>query len=254
MSDRVYKFLIAACATLMLIGCAGIGYGLKNKYDAYQSEATKARAKQIVEDVMNSTVKLLIVDVKGTVRGGGTGFVVKVDDQGSWIVTNKHVCLGSASKVVMKESDSVFQFLPIIAVPRRGKPSGSAIIRISQNADLCLVRTELKFKKALPIAKSVKKNQDIFTFGFPGGVAEYNRGKYLSTEGESLGFYSHTDMKIWYGASGSPAVNTDGQVIGVMSNIRFNRAEDKKKPFKREDVAESLFVPLEILREFIGGL
>lgn len=254
MKTWVYRTLLGMCAAVALAGCVSISIGLKSKYDTYQAEVTKQKAKDIVENVMDSTVKLLGADENGKIVGSGTGFVIKVDDQGSWIVTNKHVCMMSLmNQKQVKQSEGVFRFLPIIVVPRRGRPSGAAVTRIAQNSDLCLVRTELKFKKPLKIAKKLKRGEEIFTFGFPGGRAEFNRGKYVDTTGEALQFYSHTDMKIWYGASGSAAVNTNGEVVGVMSNIRFNRAEDKKKPFKREDVAESLFIPLEILREFIGG-
>ncbi len=254
MKTWVYRTLLGLCAAVALAGCVSISIGLKNKYDNYQAEVTKQKAKDIVENVMDSTVRLIGYNEKGEIQGGGTGFVIAVDDQGSWIITNKHVCMMSLmNQAEVKKSEGVFRFIPIVAVPRRGRPSGAAVTRIAQNSDLCLIRTELKFKKPLKIAKKIKKGDEIVTFGFPGGKAEVNRGKYLGTTGEALQFYSHTDAKIWYGASGSAAVNSNGEVVGVMSNIRFNRAEDKKKPFKREDVAESLFIPLEILREFIGG-
>ncbi len=255
MSDRVYKILLSTCLFVGIAGCAVVTVNLKQKYDNHRVEVVKQQAKDILEDAMNSTVLLLNADEKGNVVASGTGFVVKVDDQGSWIVSNKHVCMGSRMNAeILKREGGVYQFLPIMVVPRRGRPSGAAITRLGTNSDLCLIRTELKFKKPLKLAKTVKKGDQMFTFGFPGGRPEVNKGKYMGTEADTLQFFSHTDMKIWYGASGSAALNMQGEVIGVMAMIRFDKVFTKKNPPKREDVSESMFIPLEILREFIGGL
>ena len=255
MSDKVYKLLIGLCVVIALVGCAGIGYGLKKRHDAAQLEATKRRAQEVVTMVQNATVFLMGQNEKGESNGTGTGFVIKTDSQGSWIVTNKHVCMMSRLSIAeVRKEEGIFTFRPLVAVSRYNGTSGVLVVKVAQNVDLCLVRTEQKFAKPLKLAKEIKKGDSMFTFGFPSGKPELNFGKYLGTFGNPLGFYSSTDLKIWYGASGSPAVNMNGEVIGVMSNIRLKYAEGKKKAEKREDVMESLFIPLETLREFIGGL
>ena len=254
MKKWVYKTLLTICAIVALIGCVVMGTGLKSKYDKYSLEQTKLQNKATIEMVQDATVFLMGQNEKYEVTGTGTGFVIKSDEQGSWIITNKHICTMSRySTKEYNDNGGLFTFRPLVALSRHGRPQGVLVVKVAQNADLCLLRTEEKFKKPLKLAAKVKSKEKMFTFGFPGGKPELNFGIYKGTEGNPNGFYSATDLKIWYGASGSAVVNMNGEVIGVISNIRFLEDIPRKKQ-TREKVFESLFIPLEILREFIGGL
>lgn len=255
MNDKIYKALLGLCVGTALLGCAGVGYGLKKYHDTQQLEATKRKAKEVIEVVQNATIYLMGYDENNKPNGTGTGFIIQSDDQGSWIITNKHVCMMRRLSVdETKRSGGLFSFRPLGSLARYKEPQLVIVSRVAQNADLCLIRTSLKTKKPLKLAKKITQNEKMFTFGFPNSIPELNFGKYLRTELGFDGFYSITDAKIWYGASGSPAVNMNGEVIGVMSSIRYKEVPGKKKAQKREDVIESLFIPLETLREFIGGL
>lgn len=208
----------------------------------------------VLESVKDATVKIVLLTADGYILGTGTGFVIKTDNQGAWILTNKHVCVGAKlSKREEDTLDGLFSFRPLVLIPRSGQSSAAVVVKVAQNTDLCLIRSTLKFKKSLPLATRVEDNSKMLTFGYPNGVPEVNKGNYVKTSGEELQFYSHSDMKIWFGASGSPAVNLNGEVIGVMSNIRYKPQTNPQKA-TRKDVIESLFIPLEEVREFIGGL
>ena len=252
MSNRTYKILMTACITVILIGCAGVGVGLKG----YIENRAKEHAAKLIQDVKDATVHLLVCQAPRPdgkkYCSTGTGFVVKIDDNGAYLLTNKHVCLGARlSQAEVRREDGVFQFAPIIATTQKGLKSGVAVVRVAQNADLCLLRTELKFKQALPLANyPPKRKDDMLTFGYPNSKPELNNGKFDGIKGMSLGFYGMTSAKVWYGASGSPAVNMNGEVIGVISNIYSQDVKSKD----RKNVLYSLFVPLEIVREFLGGL
>jgi S1-C subfamily serine protease len=211
-----------------------------------QLYTAKAQASAI-EDAKNATVFLLACSGKRC--STGTGFVVKQDSQGSFIVTNKHVCLSALASLEERRAESgVLAFRPLGVKRRDGANAAAQIIRVGQNSDLCLIRTDLKFKATLKLANSVTKDEQLFTYGFPAGQAELNKGKYQGTEGMQGAYYSKTDAKCWYGASGSAIMNVDGDVVGVIAMVL---SKDKSK--KKEDVVASFFIPLEILREFIGG-
>ena len=47
MKTWVYRTLLGLCAAVALAGCVSISIGLKNKYDNYQAEVTKQKAKDI---------------------------------------------------------------------------------------------------------------------------------------------------------------------------------------------------------------
>jgi len=264
MSDRKYRILLTLCAIGIIGGMSLIGVGLKGKYEKRQAAIAQQqqeekhleaerKAKETMNTVFNDTILLYNIDAKGERTSSGTGFVIKVDSQGSYILTNKHVCMSSRmSKAEMKKEDDegLFLFRPMVGLARFMPPSGMSIVRVAQKADLCLVRTELKFKRALKLAYKAVVGEELYSFGFPNHTPELQKGKYLGTFGGPMQWYSKTDAKVWYGSSGSPVMNLRGEVIGVMSNIQFKAKVTKK----REDVEYSLFIPLEIVREFIGGI
>lgn len=207
--------------------------------------------KSAIKKAKNATVLLFSCDENRNCSTG-TGFVVSQDPQGSFIVTNKHVCLGSVlSAEERKLNGRVLSFRAIGIKRRDGVRSGGQIIKVGQNSDLCLIRSELKFKATLKLADKVADKERLFTFGFPNANPEINFGIYKGTRGMGHAFYSETDAQCFFGASGSAIMNTSGEVVGVIAMIR-GKDEDSKCENK-EDVVASLFIPLEILREFIGG-
>ena len=59
-------------------------------------------------------------------------------------------------------------------------------------------------------------------------------------------------MLAWYGVSGAAVVNQNGEVVGVMSDL-LSSAKTIEELKDRSKVYGSLFIPLEILQEFLGG-
>jgi S1-C subfamily serine protease len=111
----------------------------------------------------------------------------------------------------------------------------------------------MRFKHTLKIAKSYKIGDVVSSYGFPQGGPVYLKGVIKKHDPYWLGIYNESNMLAWYGISGSAVINSDGEVVGVMSNLltsekRTGHAKDRSK------VYGSLFVPLELLREFIGGI
>jgi len=251
MSDKIYKVSLSVCVIGILAGVGLLAKGLHGKAKKYRAQAAIEKQKAMIENLKDNTLYIVTCDAAKRCFTG-TGFVIKSDNQGSWILTNKHVCNHSrlSSKDAAK-SGNIHQYLPIGLESRKLARTGGVITKVGDNTDLCLIRSEERFPHPLKLAKEAIPQEKMFTFGFPNSQPEVNEGIYLRTEGIPLAFNSVSSAKIWFGASGSAAVNSKGEVIGVMAAIR---QIPNKDPKDRKNVSESLFIPLETVREFIGGI
>ena len=221
---------------IILITVATLG-GARHLYlEAQQSKVT--RVEELMKDAAVS------ISICGPKRcGGGSGFVAKQTDRGAFIVTNKHVCA-----VGLLKSDGVYDYNLVRVFRRGGKSDIGQILRVASNSDLCLIFTRMKFKATLNLAPSYKIGQVVQAYGFPQGGPVLVKGVIKSVGPRYLGIYSESNMLAWYGISGSAVVNADGQVVGVMSNLLADKPKDRKS------VYGSLFVPLEVLKDFLGGI
>lgn len=217
------------------------------------SEYKVYRSISLAESVKNATVQLRVCPYK-TQCSGGTGFVYKETDHGSFIISNKHVCEAATLHPQHKKQygEGVYTMAFVEVVKRGGTKAPGQIIRMSDNADLCLIFTQTKFKNILPIATSYKIGEQVASYGFPAGQPTLLKGTIKDIKPFWLGIYAESDMKAWYGISGAAVVNKSGEVVGVMSNLLTN-ARTEKEQKDRSKVYGSLFIPLEILQEFIGG-
>jgi S1-C subfamily serine protease len=183
--------------------------------------------------------------------GGGTGFVIAQSEQGAFIITNKHVCeVAKRNEVDRTSRESLYIAVLMTIIRQDGKQASGQILRLSQNTDLCLVYTPMKFKHTLPLAKSYKIGDLVTSYGFPNGGPLQLRGTIKKHDFYGLGIYNESDMLAWYGISGSAVTNIHGEVVGVMSNLLSNDISS----MRREAVYGSLFIPLELLQEFVTGV
>ncbi len=117
------------------------------------------QAPQIHKDYLRITVgpsvyKIVKIDEQGRVLGGGTGFAVKTENGNTYTLTNAHVCQafkGSPDVNVMLEDGTV--------MPRR-------ILEISDKTDLCLVEA-VPGAKGLELAEGIRRGQLVSIVGHP---------------------------------------------------------------------------------------
>lgn len=244
------KKIISILLVGVILGFCAVGFN--NWALERHKEVIAKQYKEMTKTLQEDVVHLMICESKNACVSG-TGFVIKSDDTGSWIVSNKHVCQPAFfGGKVLQATGGVNSFGPILITNSKGSKSGGQIIKLAQNADLCLIRSDLKFKKPLKLASDTpKKNSALLSYGFPEGKPSWAQGKLIDSDAYGLTFVTISDMKVFYGASGSPVVNENGEVIGVVAMITFKPV--KGKPQKK-DVLNTLIIPLELLREFIGGL
>lgn len=155
----------------------------------------------LVELSTNASATVLIED-----RGHGSGVVVSSN---GYIVTNHHVVDGAKYIDV--------QFANGIILP-------GDVITSSEKYDLALIKVRAGGLTALPITsdpESVRQGDEVFAVGAPGfkelgqsvskGIISGKR----SNDGVKI---LQTDTKISPGNSGSPLINMNGEIVGIINS------------------------------------
>jgi serine protease Do len=145
-----------------------------------------------------------------TQQGLGTGFII--DNQG-YILTNNHVVEG-ADKITVTLSDK--------------KEYEAKVIGLDSKTDLALIKID-GAKDLIPLtlgdSDKLEVGDWVVAIGNPFGLdntvtAGIVSAKYRRSLGTaSYEDYIQTDAAINQGNSGGPLINTDGEVIGINSNI-----------------------------------
>ena len=137
----------------------------------------------------------------------GTGFFVSSD---GYVVTNHHV-IKSASKIT-------------VTTPS-GESFEAKVVSTSTSTDLALLRIPYQTKNYLTFANpsSTDIGHQVFTLGYPvsdilGKEVKYTDGSISSLSGlQGDATFFQISVPIQPGNSGGPLVNTDGDVVGVVT-------------------------------------
>jgi len=178
------------------------------------------------EDI--KTYKKAVVEIS-TGSSKGTGFVISSD---GLIVTNAHV---------VEDAQSLF-----VVFPEEGL-MGAKLVESYPDVDLALLQVTGDDLPSLSLAKnpSYSKNEHVYFIGNPlafTGIA--NEGTLLEpTSLEDLQEpVMMMDAPVYRGNSGSPVINADGEVIGIVF------ATAKKDPYGRV----GLFIPVQVLQRILS--
>lgn len=159
-------------------------------------------------------------------NGSGTGFYVMFKGK-SYLVSNKHVCKG----VDGLDNGEGFQ----------------KVIALSTEHDLCLLQSNRK--QGLDLSKTDLKVLDkVHVVGYPlGNPVTAREGRYVTHFSQSFPWISqypvdvmHVSVTAFGGSSGSPILDDNGQVVGVLFATDERTYED------------SLGVPKDALIKFLN--
>ncbi|MFO7880143.1 MAG: trypsin-like peptidase domain-containing protein [Bacteroidota bacterium] len=161
-----------------------------------------ALLKDMPVDKLSDAVKSVVTITTG--EGHGSGCIVSTD---GYILTNYHVIHGADSLEVRMANDSVFP---------------ADVIRTSEAFDLALVKIE---ESDLPgfVLDSTRISdygQDVFSIGTGVDVAlgqSLSKGIISGKRNIGPSEYLQTDVSINPGSSGGALVDTDGQLLGIVS-------------------------------------
>ena len=188
-----------------------------------------------------------------TRRAQGTGVVVRSDKNGSLILTNKHVCLGSVQSPKEKR-DNIGNFVLVFAKPVDAEPIVGQVIEVAQNVDLCLIHLDVKDLAVVRIAHdAAKPQQKIYTHGTPKGQEDVTeRGKITGKHFMGTMMHLSAKLKVRPGASGSGVFNEDNELVGLVALMSFSGRSQMgfANPGKEPDAAG--IVPLEHVKLFLA--
>lgn len=184
----------------------------------------------------------------------GSGFVIKAPSGKTYLTTNGHVCLQGSWQGNLEGSLESGRVL-------RGK-----IVKRSMVADLCAAYLGERDLAPLSLAPDLKPRQQVYTRGYPFGVLSQSAGQYVGIMKWSYMFpieqigectkpfkkeYGGTETVVGCvlnytdnltnlyarpGSSGSPVVNEQGDLVGVMSS--WDSGRDAGGMVRLEDVKE----------------
>ncbi|HEX8739266.1 MAG TPA: Do family serine endopeptidase [Casimicrobiaceae bacterium] len=141
-------------------------------------------------------------------RGEGSGFIVSPD---GYIVTNAHVVAG-ANQVTVKLTDR--------------REFTAKVVGSDKRTDIALLKIDAKNLPALDLSNppGVKPGEWVIAIGSPFGFdnsvsAGIVSGIHRALPGGQMTPFIQTDVAVNPGNSGGPLLNTEGQVVGVNSQI-----------------------------------
>ncbi len=186
-------------------------------------------------DLLERAPKSIVYITDPSGRSGGTGFAVKGKSGISYILTNDHVC--------EVESDG-----GVVVLKEDGHPTYAKIIAHSEDSDMCLVKG-LSDLEPMDLADFVSSHERLYVVGHPELMhLVVSSGFYVSEQyidvmtdvtpdkchgpkyslSELMTFfgpmqaciahiYAHSSsIYIYPGNSGSPVMNSSGDVVGIV--------------------------------------
>src|SRR5260221_1589230 len=210
-----YKRVIGVAASIAGITALGISGLISLLYPKVSKEhvALLDRRLQTTDARLNSLTKQINPAPPieaATFKSGGTGFLI---DGKGYLVTNAHVVKNST----------------LVHVQNKFGEYTARIIQFETQADLALLKIEdTSFRSYSSLPYCINKTgaelgEELFTLGYPRDEIVYNKG-YMSAK---TGFQGDTlacqiTIAANPGNSGTPVLNNDGEVIGIVSSSQQN--------------------------------
>ncbi len=162
-----------------------------------------AEVSQKVLNTMSSTVKI-VLKKNGKAISSGSGFFISSDGK---VVTNYHVIEDALSdkniSVSIQLKNGLFTYL-------------KSFYALDKENDIAIFNSQMKKSKSLKLTNSVKVGQDIYNISAPKGV-EFSVSEGIVSGIRESGKIIQTTTPISKGSSGSPLLNKNGEVIGIIT-------------------------------------
>ena len=159
-----------------------------------------------------------------TLVSSGSGFVVKNDQDGSYIMTAGHVCDDSdVIKMFQRPGVTILKH-QFVVIDIDGKRYNAKAIKFTMCEDVCIAYTPELHRPPVKIALSEPQPGDeVLNLAAPLGVFDNNmipilHGHYSGVAYEGKAIYTIPAIG---GSSGSPVFNRRGEVIGMIHSVHY---------------------------------
>jgi S1-C subfamily serine protease len=156
--------------------------------------------------------------VVGTHAGSGSGFIVRSDDEVSYVMTAGHVCTPPPPNFAI-DPTTISVSYDIRLKTGFGRESTSEIIAIDSANDLCLLRTPTRLGPSLEISDDeLMLHERVYNMASPAGLASSLAvpvfDGYYTGNVANLSIFSIPAVP---GSSGSPIMTEDNRVVSLVS-------------------------------------
>ena len=209
---------IAVLVSLFTVGMVSIYTGTKDDPKITQLkakiDATDKDIKKLKTQISNAVVEDKPIKKTFEANFRATGFLI---DGSGYIATNAHVINNAKNLVVENKKGEQFIAVPLYV----DKESDLAILKIRDTSFKRIPVLPYTFRKTSP-----ELGEHIFTLGYPKEEVVYSEG-YVSAKsgysGDTLAY--QVSIAVNRGNSGSPVLNKNGEVIGIISSKETDAAD-----------------------------
>ncbi|HET6506233.1 MAG TPA: trypsin-like peptidase domain-containing protein [Baekduia sp.] len=247
---------VGACALIAGAGGAGVAAVTTNGHGSSDTKtiteqsaagtaqpvsapATDNTAKNVYDDAKDAVTYISAQTAQGTATG--SGFVVSSDGK---IITNEHVIDGATSVSVKLGTG--------------GKSMNAQVLAANASKDLALLKVDASNLKYLHFgdSSSLQVGDNVYAIGNPYGLDHTLTSGIVSAldrdiqapDGATISGAIQTDAALNPGNSGGPLLDTDGNVVGVNSQIATSGSTDGGEP---GNVGIGFAIPAKTVQAFV---
>lgn len=173
------------------------------KYLALQQEAIK---ENIIKPEFNKLKDANVVIINLEAKAQGSGVIIKVTEDYSYILTAAHVIKKAKRVLITKDEEFIV----------------GTVLDTNEKLDLGLIEIKWNLGEAIPLAKEPPKfGETVYSVSNPSGmeciVFEGKVGKRCKSEELGNVEYETDTLDTIYGSSGGMVTNSKGELIGIVS-------------------------------------